>query len=36
MSKVRQTVQDNDFDQENGGLADDQELTEVEKSTYSP
>ena len=35
MSKVRQTVQDDDYDQENGGLVDDQESTEVEQSTYN-
>ena len=36
MSTVYQTVQDDDYDQENGGLVDDQESTEVEQSTYNP
>ena len=36
MSKVRQTVQDDNYDQENDGQIDDQESTEVEQSTYNP
>ena len=36
MSKVRQTVQDDNYDQENDGQIDDQESTEVEQSIYNP
>ena len=35
MSKVHQTVQDNDYDQENDGLVDYQRSTEVEQSSYN-
>ena len=33
MSKVRQTVQDDDYNEENGGLVDDQESIHVKQST---
>ena len=36
MSTVGQKVQDDDYDQENGGLVDDQESTDVEQSIYNP